>query len=184
MKKGAGNTSPQAAMMNISSQSPEGTQRLGKQLGRLAQPGDLFLLVGSLGTGKTCLTQGIAWGLGIEGYATSPSFVVINQYWGRLSLYHIDLYRLDRIEEVIELGLEDYLYRGGVCVVEWAEKALAVLPTEHLLVEISFLSDTSRSITLKPNGERYVEMLSQLRPRSSSGPKALRANDKVKGFHT
>jgi len=124
--------------------------------------GDVLLLVGGLGAGKTCLTQGIAWGLGIEGYATSPSFVVINQYQGRLPLYHIDLYRLDRLEEVIELGLDDYLYGRGVCVVEWAEKALDVLPEEHLLVKMSFLSDTSRSLVLRPNGQRYVEMLSQL----------------------
>jgi tRNA threonylcarbamoyladenosine biosynthesis protein TsaE len=148
--------------MNLISESPEETQRFGEDLGRLAQPGDLFLLVGSLGTGKTCLTQGIAWGLGIEGYATSPSFVVINQYRGRLPLYHIDLYRLDRIEEVIELGLDDYLYGEGVSVVEWAEKALAVLPKEHLLIEMSFISDTSRNLDLKPSGHRYVAMVSKL----------------------
>jgi tRNA threonylcarbamoyladenosine biosynthesis protein TsaE len=148
--------------MNLISESPEETQRFGEHLGRLAQPGDLFLLVGSLGTGKTCLTQGIAWGLGIEGYATSPSFVVINQYRGRLPLYHIDLYRLDRIEEVIELGLDDYLYGEGVSVVEWAEKALAVLPKEHLLIEMSFISDTSRNLDLKPSGHRYVAMASKL----------------------
>ena len=147
--------------MNYVSESPEQTQQLGMRLGRLAKLGDLFLLVGGLGAGKTCLTQGIAWGLGIEGYATSPSFVVINQYQGRLPFYHIDLYRLDRMEEVIELGLEDYLYGRGVCVVEWAEKGLEVLPKEHLLVEMSFLSDTRRSITFKPSGERYVGMLSQ-----------------------
>jgi len=148
--------------MNILSHSPEETQSLGRQLGRLAQAGDLLLLVGSLGAGKTCLTQGIAWGLGVEGYATSPSFVVINQYWGRLPLYHIDLYRLDSMDEIVELGLEDYLYSTGVCVVEWAEKALAVLPTEHLLIAMSFLSDTSRNLVLKPNGQRYLEMLSQI----------------------
>jgi len=148
--------------MNFISESPEQTQQLGMRLGRLAKLGDLFFLVGALGSGKTCLTQGIAWGLGIEGYATSPSFVVINQYQGRLPFYHVDLYRLDRIEEVIELGLEDYLYGRGVCVVEWAEKGLEVLPKEHLLVEMGFLFDTGRSITFKPSGERYVEMLSEL----------------------
>ena len=150
------------SLLNLVTESPEETQRLGNRLGKLAQVGDVLLLVGGLGAGKTCLTQGIAWGLGIEGYATSPSFVVINQYQGRLPLYHIDLYRLDRLEEVIELGLDDYLYGRGVCVVEWAEKALDVLPEEHLLVKMSFLSDTSRSLVLRPNGQRYVEMLSQL----------------------
>jgi len=150
------------SLLNLVTESPEETQRLGNRLGKLAQVGDVFLLVGGLGTGKTCLTQGIAWGLGIEGYATSPSFVVINQYQGRLPLYHIDLYRLDRLEEVIELGLDDYLYGRGVCVVEWAEKALDMFPEEHLLVEMSYLSDTSRNLILKPVGERYIELLSQL----------------------
>ena len=149
-------------IINTVSESPEETQQVGMQLGKLNQPGDVFLLVGGLGAGKTCLTQGIAWGLGIEGYAASPSFVLINQYRGRLPLYHIDLYRLNSIEEVNELGLDDYLYGNGVCVVEWAEKAWAVLPSENLTVEMSFFSDTSRSITLKPNGKRYVEMISQL----------------------
>lgn len=150
------------SLLNLVTESPEETQRLGTRLGKLAQIGDVFLLVGGLGTGKTCLTQGIAWGLGIEGYATSPSFVVVNQYQGRLPLYHMDLYRLDRLEEVIELGLDDYLYGRGVCVVEWAEKALDMFPKEHLLVEMSYLSDTSRNLVLKPVGERYVELLSQL----------------------
>lgn len=149
-------------IINTVSESPQETQQVGMQLGKLSQPGDVFLLVGGLGAGKTCLTQGIAWGLGIEGYAASPSFVLINQYRGRLPLYHIDLYRLDSIEEVNELGLDDYLYGNGVCVVEWAEKAWAVLPRENLTVEMSFLSDTSRSITIKPNGKRYIEMISQL----------------------
>ena len=150
------------SLLNLVTESPEETQRLGTRLGKLAQVGDVLLLVGGLGAGKTCLTQGIAWGLDIEGYATSPSFVVVNQYQGRLPLYHIDLYRLDRLEEVIELGLDDYLYGRGVCVVEWAKKALDMLPKEHLLVEMSYLSDTSRNLVLKPVGERYVELLSQL----------------------
>ena len=150
------------SLLNLVTESPEETQRLGARLGKLAQVGDVLLLVGGLGAGKTCLTQGIAWGLDIEGYATSPSFVVVNQYQGRLPLYHIDLYRLDRLEEVIELGLDDYLYGRGVCVVEWAKKALDMLPKEHLLVEMSYLSDTSRNLVLKPVGERYVELLSQL----------------------
>jgi tRNA threonylcarbamoyladenosine biosynthesis protein TsaE len=149
--------------MNLRSESPEETQRLGIGLGRLAHPGDLFMLVGGLGAGKTCLTQGIAWGLDIAGYATSPTFVVINQYRGRLPLYHIDLYRLDSIEEVVDLGLDDYLYGNGVCVVEWADKAMNVLPPEHLLVEINYVSETVRNLVLNPSGERYIEMLSQLK---------------------
>lgn len=146
----------------IISRSPEETQHLGKKLGELAQAGDIFLLVGTLGAGKTCLTQGIAWGLGIEGYASSPSFVVVKEYQGRLPLYHVDLYRLDRMEEVLDLGLDDYFYGNGVCVVEWAEKGLAALPPEHLLIKLSFLSPTERRLEFEPKGERYVALAIKL----------------------
>jgi tRNA threonylcarbamoyladenosine biosynthesis protein TsaE len=152
--------------MILTTASPEDTQQLGEKLGRLACPGDILLLSGELGSGKTCLTQGIAWGLGIEGYATSPSFVVMNQYQGRLPLYHIDLYRLDNVAEVMDLGLDDYLYGDGVCVVEWADRAPQAFPAEHLLIKISSLSDTSRRFELEPGGKRYVELLSQLKKRT------------------
>jgi len=149
--------------MNLTSHSPEQTQKFGVSLGELALSGDIFLLVGELGTGKTCLTQGIAWGLGIKEYAVSPSFVLVRELYGRLPLYHIDLYRLDHVEEIVELGLDDYLYGKGVCIVEWAEKGLAALPAEHLLIQISYLSDTERCFQLKPSGQRYQEITSQLK---------------------
>jgi len=160
--------------LELISHSPEQTQRLGVHIGELASPGDIYLLVGTLGTGKTCLTQGIAWGLGIEEYAFSPSFVIVREHYGRLPLYHIDLYRLDHIEEIAELGLDDYLYGNGVCVVEWAEKGLSVLPVEHLLIQISYLSDTERSFQLKPNGKRYLEILAQVRDLSLNSQKGLK----------
>jgi len=145
------------------SHSSEETQRLGIRIGELASPGDIYLLVGGLGAGKTCLTQGIAWGLGIKEYAVSPSFVVGRELYGRLPLYHIDLYRLDHIEEIVELGLDDYLYGNGVCVVEWAEKGLGVLPVEHLLIQISYLADTERRFRFKPRAQRYREVINQLK---------------------
>jgi len=149
--------------LELISRSPEQTQKLGVRIGELARPGDVFLLVGELGVGKTCLTQGIAWGLGIEGYAASPSFVIVREHYGRLPLYHVDLYRLDNIEEVADLGLDDYLCGKGVCVVEWAEKGQGVLPAEHLLIEISYLSDTERRFKFKPGGKRYREIVGQLK---------------------
>ncbi len=154
--------------LELISHSPEQTQKLGMRIGQLALPGDVFLLVGNLGTGKTCLTQGIAWGLGINEYTLSPSFVIMRELYGRLPLYHMDLYRLDRIEESMELGLDDYLYGSGVCVVEWAEKALSILPTEHLLIKIGYLSDTERSLQIKPSGQRYLEIVEQLKQLSLS----------------
>ena len=148
--------------LKLISHSPEQTQQLGVKIGELALPCDIFLLVGNLGTGKTCLAQGIAWGLDIKEYALSPSFVIMRELHGRLPLYHIDLYRLDRIEEIADLGLDDYLHGNGVCVVEWAEKGLSALPTEHLMIQINYLSDTERSFQLKPSGKRYQEILAQL----------------------
>ena len=151
------------AKLKLISHSPEQTQKLGVHIGELALPGDVFLLTGELGAGKTCLTQGIAWGLGIKEYAVSPTFVIMRELYGRLPLYHIDLYRLDRIEESLDLGLDDYLYGKGVCVVEWADKALSILPKKYLLIKIGYLSDTERSFRIEGRGERYVELTEQLK---------------------
>ena len=139
------------------------TQAIGEKLGEMAEAGDLFLLSGNLGAGKTTLTQGIARGLGSLDYALSPTFVLMRELQGRLPLYHIDLYRLDRIEEISDLGLDDYLYGSGLCVIEWAEKGLAVLPAEHLLIKIEYLSDTSRSFEFIPESKRYRKLLMQLK---------------------
>lgn len=151
------------SQLELISLSPGQTQNLGAHLGRLAQAGDILLLVGSLGTGKTCLAQGIARGLNIKDYVLSPSFVIVRELYGRLPLYHIDLYRLDRIEEIMDLGLDEYLYGSGVSVVEWADKGLSVLPAEHLLIEISYLSLNERSFRFKANGRRYRQILAELR---------------------
>ena len=153
--------------LELNSHSPEQTQLLGSYLGELAQKADVFLLVGELGTGKTCLVQGIARGLNVKEYAFSPSFVILREYHGRLPLYHIDFYRLDQIEELADLGLEEYFYGDGVCVVEWAEKGLQILPRDNLLITLHYIPvfETKRSICLKPQGERYRELTEQLKMR-------------------
>jgi len=159
--------------LKLNSFSPEQTQLLGSYLGKLAQGGDIFLLTGDLGTGKTCLIQGIAHGLGIKEYAFSPSFVIIREYHGRLSLYHVDFYRLDHIEEIADLGLEEYFYGDGVCVVEWAEKGFKILPQNNLLIELNYVPEyeTQRAICLKPRGKRYLELIKRLQS-SLNGEKA------------
>ena len=153
--------------LKLNSHSLEQTQLLGSYLGELAQKADIFLLIGELGTGKTCLVQGIARGLDVKEYAFSPSFVILREYHGRLPLYHIDFYRLDHIEEIADLGLEEYFYGDGVCVVEWAEKGLQIVPRDNLLITIHYIpaSQTGRSICLKPQGERYHELIEQLKKR-------------------
>ncbi len=151
------------AQFDLLSASPEETQQIGIGLGELAAAGDVFLLIGVLGAGKTCLTQGIAWGLRIDDYARSPSFVIMRELAGRLPLYHLDLFRLERNDEIEDLGLDDYLYGSGVCVVEWAERGLELLPAENLTIEIGFRDDTERLLRFRPHGERYQRLLSELK---------------------
>ena len=153
--------------LRLRSNSPKQTELLGNCLGELAQKSDVFLLTGELGTGKTCLVQGIARGLDVKEYAFSPSFVILREYHGRLPLYHIDLYRLDDVEEVADLGLDDYLYGDGVSVVEWAEKGVQVLPKDNLLIDMQYIvgSPTGRSLCLKPRGARYADVIRRLRRR-------------------
>jgi len=149
--------------LELITRSPEQTQEFGKRLGKIARPGDVILLVGKLGAGKTCLTQGIAWGLDIDEYAASPSFVLVRELYGRLPLYHVDFYRLENMAEIAELGLDEYFYGKGVSVVEWAEKALRLLPAENLLIEMEYVADSERRLELKPSGKRYREMVAQLK---------------------
>jgi tRNA threonylcarbamoyladenosine biosynthesis protein TsaE len=155
--------------LKLISHSPEETRELGTRLGELAQAGDIYLLSGNLGVGKTCLTQGIVWGLGSQEFALSPTFVLMREVKGRLPLYHIDLYRLDQIAEISDLGLDDYLYGKGLCVIEWAEKGFSVLPAEHLLIKINYLSDTERSFELIAQGKSYEGLLSRLKKLSKKG---------------
>ncbi len=149
----------------MKSHSPEQTKLLGSYLGKLAQKGDIYLLVGDLGAGKTCLVQGISHGLGVKEYAFSPSFVIVREYHGRLPLFHVDFYRLDHIKEIANLGLEEYLHGDGVCVVEWADKGMPALPRNNLLIELSYIpsSETQRTIVLKPEGQRYLKLMEQLK---------------------
>jgi len=152
--------------LEVISHSPEETQSLGRVIGKLVQGGDIILLSGVLGAGKTCLAQGIAHGLGIAESTPSPSFVLMREFNGRLPLYHMDLYRLEP-NEVEDLGLDDYLYGKGVCIIEWAEKGMALFPPEHLLINLSYLGDNERRIELAPKSERYLQMLPAIKQATS-----------------
>ena len=143
--------------------SPEETRNLGRLLGSLASGGEVYLLTGNLGTGKTHLVQGIGFGLGVKEYACSPSFMIAREYHGRLMLYHLDLYRLDRIEEIVDIGVEQYFNNNSVCAIEWAEKGSGVLPAENLSIELEDLGSDKRRITFISHGERYSELVRRLR---------------------
>jgi tRNA threonylcarbamoyladenosine biosynthesis protein TsaE len=149
-------------IIDIVSHSLAQTQRLGAKLATLLGPGDTLLLRGPLGAGKTSFTQGIAQGLGVTTVVNSPTFILARQYPGRLPLYHMDYYRLDRPAEPAELGFEEYFYGHGVTVVEWPERA-AGLPAEHLAVVFKLVNDTKRGIRFEPHGERYEHLVAEFR---------------------
>ena len=155
--------------VRLAAGSPEETQAVGRILGEHAEPGDVFLLMGELGAGKTCLTQGILWGLGGEEYARSPTFVLICEYAARLTLYHMDLYRLDSIDEVVDLGIDDYFLGDGVCVVEWADKGVDAFDGECLTVRIEDLGGDRRALTFRADAARYSALMDALNERRVVG---------------
>jgi len=127
--------------INIISTSAEATTRIGFAIGESAQSGDVFLLTGELGAGKTCLTQGIAEGVGISGHTRSPTFVLMTQYKGNITIYHADLYRIDDPSEAWDIGLIEQLTGDGICIVEWADKAEEIFTQECLWINLSHYND-------------------------------------------
>ncbi len=152
-----------SALFSIQTDAPEQTQRVGALIGQLAEPGDVVLLVGTLGAGKTCLVQGMAQGLAYERPVTSPTFVLMNQYEGRLTLYHVDLYRIEATIEAWDLGLDDYFFGDGVCAVEWPERAYAAMPTEYLRIDFEYMGDVDRRLTFSAAGARHERLLDEFR---------------------
>ncbi len=147
----------------ITTDSLDETRRLGERLGRILKDGDIICLHGELGAGKTSFTQGIAKGLNVaKAFITSPTFVLVNEYKGALPLYHIDLYRLNNIAEVEDIGLSEYLKGEGVTVIEWAEKGVELLPEERLSVYLENLGGDKRRLFFKATGKRYEEIIAKI----------------------
>lgn len=149
--------------MVVHTSSAEQTRALGRRLGALLAAGDIVALSGDLGAGKTVFTQGIAEGAGATGYVASPTFTFVREYRGPETIYHIDLYRLEEPRQLEDLGLEELIEGHAIVVIEWAEKAVPLLPPEHLWVAISFVNgDEWRQITLVPRGTRFDEIAKTL----------------------
>lgn len=123
-------------MLEVKTESVKETADLGYRLGAVLRPGDIVCLSGNLGTGKTAFTSGIAAALGIDGYITSPTFTIVNEYKGTIPLYHFDVYRITDPEEMFEIGFEEYLEGNGVTVIEWPEQISDILPQEVVWIEI------------------------------------------------
>lgn len=144
----------------LSSRSTRETERLGRALGELLSPGQVVGLVGELGAGKTCLVRGVAAGLGVDPRVpvASPTFTLVNEHPGRLTLYHIDLYRLGQVGELYEIGVLDY-YRGeGVCLVEWFDRFPEEHPPEFLLVEMLVSGERRRRLQVSARGAASLEL--------------------------
>ena len=133
----------------VVSRSPEETQAVGERLGARLVAGSVVACTGELGAGKTCFLQGLARGLGVTGDVTSPTFVLVNQYRGRLPVYHLDAYRTGSLTELVDLGLEEMLHGDGVTVIEWADKLLPLLPPRTVHVHLSGLGDEPREIRIQ-----------------------------------
>ena len=137
-------------------QTTEETQRFAERLATFLQAGDFLALEGDLGAGKTTFTQGLAKGLGVKGVVNSPTFTIIKEYSGRLPLYHMDVYRV--AEDADSLGLDDYFFGEGVCVVEWASLITDYLPDDRVTITLSITKDNTREICLEPLGARYTAL--------------------------
>ena len=133
--------------------SPSETEKIGFEMGKNASAGDIYCLSGDLGVGKTVFTRGFAKGLGVEDeYITSPTFTIINEYEGRLNLYHFDVYRIGSIEEMDDTGYEDYFFGNGVCLVEWAELVKEINPENAKWITVEkdlSKGDDYRKITVR-----------------------------------
>jgi tRNA threonylcarbamoyladenosine biosynthesis protein TsaE len=148
----------------VSTNSSEETQVLGEKIGAISGAGTVIGLTGDLGSGKTVLVQGLARGLAVPGdyYITSPSYTLINEYPGRLPLFHVDLYRIGTIEEVEDIGLLDIVHKENVVAIEWADRLQQDLLSDHLTIHFDILNATSRKIDFMSYGQNSVNLLKKL----------------------
>ena len=148
----------------IRTKSVSETIRIGRSVGSRLLPGDLVALVGELGAGKTQFIKGLAAGAGIRNptYISSPSFTLINEYPGKTTFYHVDLFRLGEEKEAEELGLEDYFQGKGITAIEWADKIPSLLPKELLVIRIAYTGRNTRSLEIIGKGKHYEDLVKEL----------------------
>ncbi len=150
----------------IISNSPAETIAIGRGLGILLQPGDIVCLVGGLGAGKTCFARGIAMGLGVDASrVTSPTFVLAQEYAGRIPVYHLDLYRLRSAEDVEDAGLDEYIGGDGVLVIEWPQVYSPLLGIDRLTVKLGAMpaDESQRELVFVARGDRYRGILKEMK---------------------
>ena len=151
--------------LRITTGSPEETERLGADIGSLLQPGSFLALRGDLGGGKTCLTRGVVASLAPQstGLVASPTYAIMNCYPGDIPVYHFDFYRLTGDDDIAELGFDEYFYGDGVCVVEWSERLVELIPDDVLTLLFEYVGDNRRTITITGSGQKSGFILEQLK---------------------
>ena len=150
--------------LTIISDSLAQTQELGIVLGKLLEGQEIICLEGELGTGKTSLIQAIGRAKGVREPITSPTFTLVNEYHGtHVSLHHVDLYRLESAEEIVQAGIDACFYGESICLVEWAEKARSILPAEHLYITLAHGGGDRRHITVQARGDSYRRLVDHLK---------------------
>jgi len=134
---------------------PAETEEIGRAIGKTLAKRDVVALIGDLGAGKTCITRGLATGLGmsLSQQVSSPSYTLINEYEGLIPIYHIDLYRISQLDEVWDLGLDEYLEGEGICIIEWADMILHQLPARTIEIKMNWLDNNRRSIEIKTEAD-------------------------------
>lgn len=144
-------------MLDLVTRTPEETREAAAALAALLAPGDVVNLTGELGAGKTAFVQGAARALGVEGPVVSPTFVLVREYRGQMPIYHVDVYRLERLQEVHDLGFEDLLDPTGVVFVEWGDAVEAMLPDSHLRIELIAAEETdTRRVHVSARGPLWA----------------------------
>lgn len=153
-----------ASTLTLTSEGADETIRIGQAIGRFLQKGDIVALIGELGSGKTCITQGIARGINVPEsyYVTSPTFTLINEYPGKIPLYHLDIYRLSGSQDLIDMGYEEYFYGDGVIIIEWAEKIRDILTDDTLFIHLIYVDENTRTIKISGNEKRSAALFKEL----------------------
>lgn len=150
--------------MEIKLNSLQETEEFGIRLGKLLKSGDILCLNGDLGAGKTTMTKSIGIGLDVEEYITSPTFALINQYRGRIPVYHFDVYRLENADELYDLGFDEYFFGNGVCIIEWAEKINKMIPKEKIVINIQKgNNENERILHIDGYGKSYEDIIKELK---------------------